>query len=160
MEVFHTACPIIWAFKLQSQVVLPTTEVEYIAMSMALGDIIPLIKLIKEVREHKFAIVNMQPYVYCKIFEDNPGAFELARLPRLHPHTKRINVCYHHFCEHVRDGLIKTFPIDTKNQITDTLAKTLAQNDFMHHRRHMYGQSPPWPFTRIIVRECWILCVH
>ena len=102
--VFYASCPIIWASKLQSQVALSTTEAEYIAMSMALRDVIPLMELIKEMREHKFDIVNMQPYVYFKVFEDNSGALELAQLPRLHPCTKHINVYYHHFREHVQKG--------------------------------------------------------
>jgi hypothetical protein len=137
--VFYASCPIIWASKLQSQVALSTTEAEYIAMSMALRDVIPLMELIQEMRERKFDIINTQPYVYCKVFEDNSGALELARLPRLRPRTKHINVCYHHFREHVRKGLIKIFPVDTKNQIADTLTKALAQNDFVRHRKHMCG---------------------
>ena len=137
--IFYAACPIIWASKLQTQVALSTTEAEYIAMSMALRDVIPLLELIKEMRERKFDIVNTQPYVYCKVFEDNSGALELARLPRLRPRTKHINVCYHHFREHVRKGLIKIFPIDTKDQIADTLTKALAQNDFARHRKKMCG---------------------
>ncbi|KAL7486134.1 hypothetical protein ACHAW6_011728 [Cyclotella cf. meneghiniana] len=90
--IFYAASPIIWASKLQSQVALSTTEDEYIAMSMSVCDVIPLMDLIKEMREHKFDIVKMQPYVYCKVFKDNSGALELARLPRLRLHTKRINV--------------------------------------------------------------------
>eukprot|EP00804_Cyclotella_cryptica_P009459 CCRYP_017777-RA/>CCRYP_017777-RA protein AED:0.38 eAED:0.39 QI:0/-1/0/1/-1/0/1/0/98 len=97
-------------------------------------------KLIKEMRERKFDIVNTQPYVYCKVFEDNSGALELARHPRLRPRTKHINVCYHHFREHVRKGLIKIFPMDTKDQISDTLTKALARNDFVCHRKLMCGQ--------------------
>ncbi len=50
---------------------------------------------------------------------------DLARLPKLCPRTKHIQVCYHHFCEHVRKGLIKIFPIDTKDQIADQLRMTL-----------------------------------
>eukprot|EP00804_Cyclotella_cryptica_P013567 CCRYP_012925-RA/>CCRYP_012925-RA protein AED:0.38 eAED:0.38 QI:0/-1/0/1/-1/0/1/0/109 len=109
-------------------------------MSMALADVIPLMELIKEMRERKFEIVNTQPHVYCKVFEDNSGTLELARLPRLRPRTKHINVCYHHFHEHVRKGLIKIFPVDTKDQIADTLTKALAQNDFVHHCKLMCGQ--------------------
>lgn len=48
------------------------------AMSIALHHVIPLMELIKEIREHKFNIVNTQPYVYCKVFEDNSGALELS----------------------------------------------------------------------------------
>jgi hypothetical protein len=137
--IFYAGCPVSWASKLQSQIVLSTTKAEYIAMSQALHDVIPVMNLLQEMRERNFKVVCIKPYVYCKIFEDNPGALELARLPKLLPRTKHINNCYHHFCKHVQKGLIKIFPIDTKDQIADALMKALAQNDFQHHRCHMCG---------------------
>ena len=96
--------------------------------------------LLQEMREREFQVICNEPYVYCKVFEDNSGTLELARLPKLRPRTKHINVCYHHFCEHVRKGLIKIFPIDTKDQIAEVLTKPLAQNDFQRHRRSMCGK--------------------
>jgi hypothetical protein len=137
--VFYAGCPIIWASKLQSQVALSTTEAEYIAMSMALRDVIPIMDLIKEMKEHNIPVICTKPYVYCKVFEDNSGALELARLPKLCPRTKHINVCYHHFREHVRKGLIKIFPVGTADQIADVLTKALAQNDFTCHCIHLCG---------------------
>jgi len=138
--IFYAGCPVSWASKLQSQVALSTTEAEYIAMSQALCDIIPVMNLLQEMREREFQVICNEPYVYCKVFEDNSGALELARLPKLRPRTKHINVCYHHFREHVRKGLIKIFPIDTKDQVADVLTKPLAQNDFQRHRRSMCGK--------------------
>jgi hypothetical protein len=137
--IFYSGCPISWASKLQSQFALSTTEAEYIAMSQALCDVIPIINLPQEMREQNFKVICIKSYVYCKVFEDNAGALELARLPKLHPRTKHINVCYHPFCKHMRKGLIKIFPIDTKDQIADTLTKALAQNNFPPHHRHMCG---------------------
>ncbi|KAL7475680.1 hypothetical protein ACHAW6_001591 [Cyclotella cf. meneghiniana] len=61
--VFYAACPIIWASTLQSQVALSMTKAEYIGMPLALRDIIPLMELIMEMRECKFDIANMQPYM-------------------------------------------------------------------------------------------------
>ncbi len=81
-----------------------------------------------------------KPYVYCKVFEDNSGALELARHPKLRPRTKHINVVYHHFCEAVRRGDIKISPIDTGDQIVDVLTKALPQNLFVCHRVKMCGQ--------------------
>jgi hypothetical protein len=95
-------------------------------MLQALHEVIPIMVLLQEMREQDFKVLCTKPYVYCKVFEDNSGALEMARLPKLHPRTKHINVCYHHFCKHVRKELIKIFPIDTKDQIADTLTKTLA----------------------------------
>ncbi len=129
--------PISWASKLQSQVALSTTEAEYIAMSQSLHDVITVMNLLEEMRERDFQVICTEPHVYCKGFEDNSGSLELARLPKLRPRTKHINVCYHHFCEYVRKGLIKIFSIDTKNQIADALTKALAQNDLQRHHRYM-----------------------
>jgi hypothetical protein len=77
--------------------------------------------LLQEMKEQGFKVICTEPYVYCKVFEDNSGALELTRLPKLHTMTKHINICYHYFCKHVHKGLIKIFPIHTKDQIDDTL---------------------------------------
>ncbi len=121
--IFYAGCPVSWASKLQSQIALSTTKAKYVAMSQVLRDVIPVMNLLQEMREQNFKVVCIKPYVYCKVFEDNAGALELARLPRLHPRTKHINVCYHHFCKHMQKGLIKIFPINTKDQIADALKK-------------------------------------
>jgi hypothetical protein len=64
--VFYAGCPIIWASKLQSQTALSTTEAEYIAMAMALHDIIPIMDLIEEMKECHIPVICSKPYVYCK----------------------------------------------------------------------------------------------
>jgi hypothetical protein len=118
--MFYAGCLVIWASKLQTQVALSNTEAEYIAMSQSLQDILPIMFLVQEICKK---VICIKPYVYCKIFEDNSGALELTMLPKLHPCTKHINVCYHHFHEHVRNRLIKIFPVGTKNQIADAFTK-------------------------------------
>jgi hypothetical protein len=95
--------------------------------------------LVQEICEKGFQVIRTKPYVYCKVFEDNSGALELARLPKLRHCTKHINVCYHHFCEHVRNELIKIFPVGAENQIADALTKALSQNVFQQHRCYMCG---------------------
>ncbi len=86
--------------------------------------------LVQEICEKGFQIICTKPHIYYKVFEDSSGALELARLLKLCPSTKHINVCYHHFHEHVRNGRIKIFQVGTKNQIADTLTKALSQNIF------------------------------
>ena len=137
--IFYAKCPIIWASKLQSQVALSTTEAEYISMSQSLRDVIPIMELLQEMRELGHPVICTEPAVYCKVFEDNSGALELARLPKLRPRTKHINVCYHHFREHVRLGLIKIHHVATDEQTADVLTKPLAQNLFCRHRAAICG---------------------
>ncbi len=95
--IFYAGCPISWASKLQCQVAMSTTGAEYVAMSQALCGVIPIIGLQQEMREQDFKVLCTKPYVHCKVFEDNSGALELARLPKLCPRTKHINICYHNF---------------------------------------------------------------
>jgi hypothetical protein len=115
------------------------TKAEYISMSQSLQDVLPIMFLIQEMKDKSFQVICTKSYIYCRVFEDNSGALELAWLPKLRPCTKHINVCYHHFCEHVRNDLIKIFPISMKDQTADTLPKALAQNDIQRHHCHMCG---------------------
>ncbi|KAL7545505.1 hypothetical protein ACHAWF_008854, partial [Thalassiosira exigua] len=58
---------------------LSTTEAEHIALSMSLRDVIPAMEVVvAEVRSKGFPILCTEPYIYCKVFEDNSGALELA----------------------------------------------------------------------------------
>jgi hypothetical protein len=141
MDHFYSGYSISWSSKLQSQIVLSTFEAEYITMSQALREVIPIMNFQQKMRERNFKVICIKPYVYCKVFEDSVGALELARLPKpkLCPRINHIHICYHHFCRHVQQELIKNFPINTKDQIADALMKALAQNDFQHHCCHMCG---------------------
>ena len=112
--IFYAGCTIIWASNLQSQVALSTTEAECISLSMSLRDVLPIMFLLNEMRDKGLQVICTAPHFYCKVFEDNSGALELARLPKLRQRTKHINVCYHHFREHVRSRKVKISPIGTK----------------------------------------------
>ena len=121
-------------------VALSTTEAEYIALLQSLRDVLPTMALVSEMKERKFHVICTEPYVYCKSFEDNSGALELARLPKLRPQSKHININYHHFCERVCKGLVKIFPISTHKQVSDVLTTNLSQNPFIKHHIKMCGQ--------------------
>jgi hypothetical protein len=51
--IFYPGCPISWSWasKLQSQIVLSPTGAEYIAMSQALREVVPIMNLLQEMRE-------------------------------------------------------------------------------------------------------------
>ena len=109
-------------------------------MSSSLRDVPPIMDLAADIRNHDFQVICTAPHMFCKVFEDNAGALELARLPKLHPCTKHINVCYHHFRKHVHHGKIKIFPISTNNWIADLFTKALAQTIFVKHHTHKWVQ--------------------
>ena len=93
----YAGCPIIWSSKLQSAIALSTTEAEYMALSTAMREVIFLFNMMNEMREHDIKLPNTVPKIHCKIFEDNSGAVELAKQPKLRPRTKHIAIQYHHF---------------------------------------------------------------
>ena len=93
------------------------TEAEYISLSTALREVIPLMQLLLEFLEHKLVTEKYVPKVYCKAFEDNSGALELAKTPRMRPRTKHINTKYHHFRSHVANGSIILEKIDGTEQL-------------------------------------------
>ena len=131
--------PIMWTSKLQTQIALSTTEAEYMALSSALREAIPLTELVQEMREQQIVHLPNHAKVYCKCFEDNSGALELARTPKLRPRTKHINIIYHHFRDAVKKGMVEIFAITTENQMADILTKPLNQNIFVKHRKKMIG---------------------
>ena len=137
--ILYCGCPLTWSSKLQTQIALSTTEAEYMALSTALREVIPLIQLVKEMGEHGFGTYATVPMIYCKAFEDNSGALEMSRTHKLRPRTKHINVIYHHFRSYVRNGLIKIFPIDTEDQVADIFTKPLPKDLFLKHRRKLLG---------------------
>ena len=132
-------CLVTWGSKLQTLQGLSTTECEYMALSQALREAIPLMHLLEEMKQQGFKVYSTTPTVYCKCFEDNSGALELARLPKLRPRTKHINQMYHHFRRYVKDGSIKILPIDTKEQTADIFTKPLPQNQFLKLRKKLTG---------------------
>ena len=81
----------------------------------------------------------ISPQVTCKVFEDNEGALELARFPKLRPRTKHINQIYHHFRSYVARKKIKILPIDTKVQIGDLFTKPLPKEQFKRLRAKIMG---------------------
>ena len=135
--VTYCNCPVIWGSKLQTCVSLSTTEVEYVALSQCLRETIPVMNLIKELKELKFHNKYVAPTVRCKAFEDNTGALEVANVPKMRPRTKHINNVYHHFRSYVRRGEIKIEYISTEDQIADMFTKSLAQNLFQKLRKRL-----------------------
>ena len=135
--VLYADCPLMWSSKLQTSIALSTTEAEYVALSNSLREIIPMMKLISEMNEHGWGMPMVAPRIHCRVFEDNSGALELAKVPKMRPRTKHINIIYHHFRTFVRDGKVTVWPIDTNDQPADMLTKPLPVAKFVKFRKFL-----------------------
>jgi hypothetical protein len=96
----------VWASKLQTKIALSMTEVEYIALSISMSEILPMLTMAKEASKHRLVAKINAPLIHCKLFEDNQGAIKLANVPKMHPRTKHLNIKYHFFCQYVQQGTI------------------------------------------------------
>jgi hypothetical protein len=86
-----------------------------------------MMDLLEEAQVRGVPVISGPPVVHCKAFEDNLGALELARLPKMQPRTKHINVKYHHFREAVAKGRVSIQHVASKDQLGDALPRTLLE---------------------------------
>ena len=138
--ISYAGCPLTWASKLQTEIALSTVEAEYIALSQSLREVICMMQMVEEAKSKQIPIrTNAQTAVHCNAFEDNTGALELSKVPKMRPRTKHINIKYHHFREHVQKGTITVEHVDTKNQVADIFTKPLAAPLFLKHCKDIMG---------------------
>ena len=136
----YAGCPLIWASKLQTEIALSTVEAEYIALSQSLREVICLMQMAQEMKARDIPLMGKpQATTMCKAFEDNTGALELAKVPKMRPRTKHINIKYHHFRDHVQQGTIKVEHVSTDDQIADIFTKPLPAASFLKHRQVIMG---------------------
>ena len=75
--IIYKGCPVTWKSQLQTEITMSSTESEYTGLSYALRDAIPLMSILKEMKQLKFPITNVRPKVLCEVFEDNSGPLRL-----------------------------------------------------------------------------------
>ena len=139
--VLINGCPILWKSKLQTETAWSTMEAEYVALSSACRDLIPVIHLVDELSKQYSLGDKDIPMIKTTIYEDNEGALKLANteLPRMTPRSKHYGVKYHWFREHVKNGLIEVVPVSTKDQLADIFTKGLVYESFVSLRKRLVG---------------------
>ena len=133
-------CPVTWVSKLQTEIALSTLEAEYIALSTAMRDLLPMRRVLTEIGT-QLKLDFMKPaMIHSTIFEDNNGALGLAKAPKISPRTKHIAVKYHWFKDMI--GKEKGFDIvkvESRDQKADIFTKGLVAELFAHVRRLVMG---------------------
>ena len=64
------------------------------------------------------------------VYENNQGVIALPVYPKIQPRTKHIAIKYHHFRSFFVNGDVEIKHVDTKEQISDILMKSLYYNMF------------------------------
>ena len=136
--VKYAGVPIFWQSKILTQIALSSSEAEYIALSGAARYVLSMMFLMEEINE-KITTVITNPTLKCTMFEDNSAAIEIAKVPKIRPRTRHLNVIYHHFREHVAKGRLLIQAIGTDYQDADMLTKQCEQWRFERHRMSIQG---------------------
>jgi hypothetical protein len=131
--------PLIWASQLQTEIALSSTEAEYISLSKALRETIPIMNILQEMKNLKYKIGITNPKVHCKVLEDNSGTLEMAKVHKFRPRTKHINIKNHHFRSYVNDESISIHPITSEKNPADMLTKGLGVNKLRTNRFRVMG---------------------
>lgn len=141
-------CPIHWTSKLQSEIALSSTESEYIALSMATRELLPLRRILLEINQHSLTKIPLQDHFNTthtptlsasQIYEDNAACIVLAHSDTSKVRTKHIAIKWHHFKDQVRKGHIKIVKIDTHHNWADIFTKPLGRQKFETLRKLAMG---------------------
>jgi hypothetical protein len=130
--LIYNGCPIHWGSKLQSEIALSTTEAEYIALSTATRELLPLRRILMEL-QHTQLLGTSSPLPPSTIYEDNASCLVLAHQETpLRPRTKHIGLKYHHFCDQITKGILRIEKVASASNWADIFTKPLAQ--YAHER--------------------------
>lgn len=124
--------------KLQTEIALSTAEAEYIALSQALREVIPMIEMMKELHR-SFPLEITIPNFNCTVLEDNQSCISMANRQKFSPRTKHIALKYHHFRSYVNAKRIEVKYINTHDQLADALTKPLDPETFLRLRKGLIG---------------------
>ena len=91
--------------KLKTEVVLSTLHAEYVDLSRSMRYFLPLKTLLMDV----IKVLGLDPdklkyNTNSKVFEENPGALQLAKCSSITPGSKCFAVKYHWFREKINNG--------------------------------------------------------
>ena len=141
--ICYAGCPVIWSSKLQTEIALSTAEAEYIAMSQALREAIPIQRLAKEIN-CIYPLYTPTTNFCLTVHEDNLSAISMSESLKFTPRTKHIAIKYHHFRSKVKTtynpkGDIHIKYISTKKQLADIFTKPVDDTTFFTLRKLLCG---------------------
>ncbi|GJU34002.1 retrovirus-related pol polyprotein from transposon TNT 1-94 [Tanacetum coccineum] len=124
-----------WSSKRQKSAAISSTEAEYIAMS---GCCAQILWMRSQLTDYGLGF-NKIP-MYC----DNKSAIALSCNNVQHSRSKHIDIRFHFIKEHVENGVIELYFVNTEYQLADIFTKSLAREriEFLINKLGMRSFSP------------------
>lgn len=134
-------CPVMWTSKLQDEIATSTMHAEYIALSMAMRELLPFRNLAIEIVSNLGLGDETLATIQSTVWEDNVGALTLANLepPRVTPKSKHFAVKYHWFRSELKPNEIEIKKVESDLQLADILTKALRREKFREMRKLFSG---------------------
>jgi hypothetical protein len=136
--------PVHTASKLHTSIALSSTESEYVGISTALREFIPMRTTAGMICKAFKVETGQFNQMKSTIWEDNNGALKNAQAKRITPRTRHINCIYHWFWtfitgdeDHSKGIVLKK--IDTKLQLADICTKPQDRHTFETIRKLLMG---------------------
>jgi hypothetical protein len=118
-----------WCSRKQNSVALSIAEAEYIAISVAVHEVVWLHKLFTDLFDHK-----MDPTtIHC----DNQSCVNLFENPVFHDKLKHIEIKYHYIRDMVQRKTVHVQYLSTREQIANIFTKPLAKTKFEYFRERL-----------------------
>ena len=131
IAIKQNGAPIVWKSKAQVTVAKSTMESEYMAMSDAVNELMPIIEIRKE--------LNMELKLPVVMKCDNQAAIQVGNTEAPTKKSKHINVRYHNVREKVSEGYIHIEYVPTGEQEADGLTKMLGSEKLGTNRDALLG---------------------
>ena len=134
-------CPVIWSSHLQGTITVSTMHSEYVALSAAMREVLPLRNLVSTVCEATGLITSCRTTFRTTVWEDNMGALTLANMDPGHntPRSRFYDSKVHWFRQYLKPNLIEVKKVDTKSQVADALTKPCVKDTFERLRKMLCG---------------------
>ncbi|GJS14161.1 hypothetical protein Tco_0408633 [Tanacetum coccineum] len=124
-----------WSSKRQKSTAISSTEAEYIALS---GCCAQILWMRSQLTDYGFGF-NKIP-MYC----DNKSAIALCCNNVQHSRSKHIDIRFHFIKEHVENGVIELYFVNTEYQLADIFTKALGREriEFLINKLGMRSFTP------------------
>ena len=108
-------------------------------MSYVLRNVIPIMKLLKELNRAGFNIESTMPKVTCKVFVDNSGMLDMVTVHKHRATTEHLNMKLQHFRDYVTHGEVTIISIATLYQELNYLTKAVNQSTLGRYCLNVQG---------------------
>ncbi|GKF35927.1 hypothetical protein Tco_0112685 [Tanacetum coccineum] len=124
-----------WSSKRQKITVISSTEAEYIAMPGCCAQILWMRSQLTD-----YGLGFNKILIYC----DNKSAIALCCNNVQHSRSKHIDIRFHFIKEHVENGVIELYFVNTEYQLADIFTKALAREriEFLINKLGMRSFTP------------------